>query len=184
MKSRSCEGDGAALGQQGQQNQLGRDSFVLGQQLQLLPFQLKNLSFEFVNRKLVSAYQAVHLIQEGHECWPAARFGVRAQEMISLMIPENADEMHTLDMMASPYHSWQLFKRDSRKVSFLSLSMIEMQNLAAVSAIFWLSTTLVKICRTSSIRDRPDSLIRFCHPVFIRFQIDEYVNACIFQQAD
>ena len=65
-------------------------------------------------------------------------------------------------VLHTTYHSWQLFRRDSRNVSFLSLSIIEMQNLAAVSAIFWLSTTRVNICRTSSINDRPESLRRIC----------------------
>ena len=83
----------------------------------------------------------------------------------------------------SPYHSWQLFNRDSRNVSFFSLSMIEMQNLAAVSAIFWLSTTLVKICLTSSIRDRPDNLDQILSPLFMHLKIDGCVNARVFHGA-
>ena len=152
-------------------------------------FNWKIAVFSFANRTLVSAYQAVHLIQERHEGWPTAGLRVRTEKMISLMIPASKGTSWDWKQfrILSSYHSWQLLRRDSRKVSFLSLSMIEMQNLAAVSAIFWLSTTLVKICLTSSIRDRPDSLIRWCHlcqSLFMHFQIDEYRNACIFHHID
>ena len=49
------------------------------------------------------------------------------------------------------YHSWHVFSNDSRNVSFFSLSMIPIQNLAANSEVLGVSTTLVKICRTSSM---------------------------------
>ena len=45
------EGDGAALGQQGEEHQLGWDSFILGHQLQLLPFQLNNFTLEICKQK-------------------------------------------------------------------------------------------------------------------------------------